>query len=43
MQLICAEFETKTIESEIFTIPEEYRLVSKGDMEEIINSLFTKE
>ena len=43
MLLSCAEFETKTIESEIFTIPEEYRLVSKGDMEQIINSLFTKE
>jgi len=43
MLLSCSEFETKTIESHIFTVPEEYRLVSKGEMEEIINSLFTKE
>lgn len=43
MHLTCAEFESKTIESEIFTIPEDFRLVSKKAMEEIINSLFTKE
>ncbi len=43
MHLICAEFETKTIESEIFTIPEDYRRVSRRAMEEIINSLFTKD
>ena len=43
MHLSCAEFETKTIESEIFTIPEDYRSVSRNAMEEIINSLFTKE
>jgi hypothetical protein len=43
MHLSCTEFEAKTIESEIFTIPEDYREVSNGDMEQIINSLFTKE
>jgi len=43
MQLTCAEFESKIVESEIFTIPEDYRLISKIAMEQIINSLFTKE
>jgi len=43
MHLTCAEFETRTIKSEIFTIPEDYRSVSRNAMEEIINSLFTKE
>jgi len=43
MLLTCSEFETRTIESEIFTIPDEYRPVSRSAMEEIINSLFTKE
>lgn len=43
MHLTCVEFETKSIESEIFTIPEEYRSVSRLAMEQIINNLFTKE
>jgi hypothetical protein len=43
MRLSCIGFESKTIESEIFKIPENYRSVSRGEMEEIINSLFTKE
>lgn len=43
MLLSCAEFDTKTVKSEIFTIPEDYRSVSKSAMEQIINSLFTKE
>ena len=43
MHLTCTEFESQTIESEIFTIPEDYRSVSRSAMEEIINSLFTKE
>jgi hypothetical protein len=43
MLLSCSEFEQKFIESEIFTIPEEYRPVTRENMEEIINSLFTKE
>lgn len=43
MSLTCTEFETKTIDSEIFIIPDDYRPVSKAAMEEIINSLFTKE
>jgi hypothetical protein len=43
MHLSCREFETKTIDSQIFEVPPEYRLVSKQDMEYIINSLFTKD
>lgn len=43
MQLSCSEFETKSIDSEIFIIPEGYKRVSRSSMEEIINSLFTKE
>lgn len=43
MHLTCSEFETKTVEAEIFTIPEDYRSVTRNAMEEIINSLFTKE
>jgi len=43
MLLTCAEFESKSIDSEIFIIPDDYRPVSKAAMEEIINSLFTKE
>ena len=42
MHLSCRELEYKPIESEIFTIPEEYRAVNRAAMEEIINSLFTK-
>ncbi len=43
MHLTCSGLEDKSIESEIFTIPEEYRAVNLETMEEIINSLFTKE
>jgi len=43
MRLSCIGFESKTVESEIFKIPENYRSVSRLEMEEIINSLFTKE
>ena len=43
MKLSCCEFEAKTVESEFFTIPEDYQKVSNGDMEDIINSLFTNE
>ena len=43
MHLSCMFYELRTIESEIFTVPEDYRPVSRPVMEEIINSLFTKE
>jgi len=43
MHLSCLEYRIKTVESEIFTIPEDYRPVSRQTMEKIINSLFTKE
>lgn len=43
MHLTCSEFETKIVGSELFTVPEGYRQVSREAMEEIINSLFTKE
>jgi len=43
MHLTCAEYEVKSIESEMFTIPEGYRRVSLEAMEQIINSLFTKD
>jgi hypothetical protein len=43
MNLSCIEFDTKTIDSQIFEIPPDYREVTKQDMELIINSLFTKE
>jgi len=43
MHLSCSSMELKAVESEIFTVPEEYRAVSKAAMEEIINSLFTKD
>jgi hypothetical protein len=43
MHLSCKEFDTKTIDSKLFEVPPEYRLVSKQDMEHIINSLFTKD
>jgi len=43
MHLTCLEYMTKTIESEIFAIPEDYSPVTRQAMEEIINSLFTKE
>jgi len=43
MRLSCIGYESKTVESEIFKIPESYRSVSRLEMEEIINSLFTKD
>lgn len=43
MHLTSKRYEERIIESEIFTIPEEYRPVSRPVMEGIINSLFTKE
>jgi hypothetical protein len=43
MRLSCIGFESKTIESENFKVPDNYRSVSRQEMEEIINSLFTKE
>jgi hypothetical protein len=43
MHLICVEYEKRMIESEAFTIPESYKRVSRNAMEEIINSLFTKD
>jgi hypothetical protein len=43
MHLTCSEYEPRIIESEIFKVPDEYRLVSRPVMEDIINSLFTKD
>lgn len=43
MHLSCVEFDTKTIDSQIFDVPSDYREVSRQDMELIINSLFTKD
>ena len=43
MHLSCSFLEYKTVESEIFTIPEDYRAVNRATMEKIINSLFTKD
>lgn len=43
MQLKCARYETRIIETDIFNVPDEYKEVSRLEMEEIINSLFTKE
>ncbi len=43
MHLTCTEYESRIIESEIFMIPEDYKSVTRPVMEEIINSLFTKE
>lgn len=43
MQLTCSEYESRTVASDIFMIPEDYKPVSRPVMEEIINSLFTKE
>jgi hypothetical protein len=43
MHLTCVEYESRIIDSEIFIIPDEYRLVTRPVMEEFINSLFTKE
>jgi len=43
MHLTCKEYETRTVESDLFMIPDDYKAVSRPVMEEIINSLFTKE
>ncbi|RPI43268.1 MAG: hypothetical protein EHM46_04245 [Bacteroidetes bacterium] len=43
MHLTCEESEITTVESSIFSVPEEYREVSREAMEHIINSLFTKD
>jgi len=43
MHLSCTLYEERIIESEIFSIPDEYRAVSRQVMEEFINSLFTKD
>ena len=43
MHLSCELYEERIIESEIFSIPDEYRAVSRPVMEEFINSLFTKD
>jgi hypothetical protein len=43
MHLTCSKYETRTIESDIFMVPEDYKPVSREVMETIINSLFTKE
>ena len=43
MHLSCIGFESKTVESELFKVPDNYRSVSRLEMEEIINSLFTKD
>lgn len=43
MRLTCTSYETRTIESEISRIPDDYKRISRPAMEEIINSLFTKE
>ena len=43
MHLTSAKYEPRIIESEIFMIPDDYRAITRPVMEEIINSLFTKE
>lgn len=43
MQLTCKNSEYESIDSEIFNIPSEYKEVNRETMEDIINSLFTKE
>jgi len=43
MNLSCKFYEEKTVGSDIFAIPDEYREVSRSAMEGFINSLFTKE
>ena len=43
MDLVTHTHEKRMIESSAFTVPEEYKPVSRKAMEEIINSLFTKE
>jgi hypothetical protein len=43
MHLTCSTLEETTVESAMFQVPEDYRLVDRRNMEEIINSLFTKD
>jgi len=43
MQLQCTSYESREMPSEILEVPEDYKQVSHENMEEIINSLFTKE
>lgn len=43
MNLSCKLYEERTVESKIFSIPDEYREVSRPVMEGFINSLFTKD
>lgn len=43
MNLSCQLYEERTVESKIFSIPDEYREVSRPVMEGFINSLFTKD
>ncbi len=43
MDLVCKNSEIKSIDSEMFKIPEEYKAVNRAAMEEIINNLFTKD
>lgn len=43
MDLTCKSSEFKSIESEMFKVPEKYKAVNRAAMEEIINNLFTKD
>ncbi|MBN1132951.1 MAG: hypothetical protein JXR52_06520 [Bacteroidales bacterium] len=43
MNLVCTDHDHRYIESAEFQIPPDYQPVSKKNMEEIINSLFTKD
>jgi len=43
MHLTCTKYTFEPVESEIFEVPSEFKPVSCEAMEEIINSLFTKE
>jgi len=43
MDLVCKNSEIKSVDSEMFKIPEEYKALNRAAMEEIINNLFTKD
>lgn len=43
MRLTCTKYETRIIDSDMINVPDDYKPVSRSVMEEIINSLFTKE
>jgi len=43
MHLTCINSEVKSVDYEMFSIPEEYKQVNRAAMEEIINNLFTKD